>query len=119
MEPDQSEYITNDLLQILKCRQPNLLQSFSTNAQYIESNQTRGGVGQFLEGTTILALIYAAGVVIGGDRQATGGFQVGERYMRLIHIRLLLLQVLLVHVLIWLNFFKLRWSSTRKSKDLT
>ena len=85
MEPDQSEYITNDLLQILKRRQPNLLQSFSTNAQFIESIQTRGGVGQFLEGTTILALIYADGVVIAGDRQATGGFQVGERRVQKVY----------------------------------
>ena len=85
MELDQSEYITNDLLQILKCRQPNLLQSFSTNAQFIESIQTRGGVGQFLEGTTILALIYADGVVIAGDRQATGGFQIGERRVQKVY----------------------------------
>ena len=85
MEPDQSEYITTDLLQILKCRQPNLLQSFSTNAQFIESIQTRGEVGQFLEGTTILALIYADGVVIAGDRQATGGFQVGERRVQKVY----------------------------------
>ena len=85
MEPDQSEYITNDLLQILKCRQPNLLQSFSTNAQFIESIQTRGEVGQFLEGTTILALIYADGVVVAGDRQATGGFQVGERRVQKVY----------------------------------
>ena len=85
MEPDQSEYITNDLLQILKCRQPNLLQPFSTNAQFIESIQTRGEVGQFLEGTTILALIYADGVVIAGDRQATGGFQVGERRVQKVY----------------------------------
>jgi len=85
VEPDQSEYITNDLLQILKCRQPNLLQSFSTNAQFIESIQPRGEVGQFLEGTTILALIYADGVVIAGDRQATGGFQVGERRVQKVY----------------------------------
>ena len=85
MEPDQSEYITNDLLQILKCRQPSLLQSFSTNAQFIESIQTRGEAGQFLEGTTILALIYADGVVIAGDRQATGGFQVGERRVQKVY----------------------------------
>ena len=85
MEPDQSEYITNDLLQILKRRQPNLLQSFSTNAQFIESIQTRGEAGQFLEGTTILALIYADGVVIAGDRQATGGFQVGERRVQKVY----------------------------------
>ena len=85
MASDQSEYITNDLLQILKCRQPNLLQSFSTNAQFIESIQTRGEAGQFLEGTTILALIYADGVVIAGDRQATGGFQVGERRVQKVY----------------------------------
>ena len=85
MELDQSEYITNDLIQILKCRQPNLLQSFSTNAQFIESIQPRGEVGQFLEGTTILALIYADGVVIAGDRQATGGFQVGERRVQKVY----------------------------------
>ena len=85
MAPDQSEYITNDLLQILKRRQPNLLQSFSTNAQFIESIQTRGEAGQFLEGTTILALIYADGVVIAGDRQATGGFQVGERRVQKVY----------------------------------
>tara|TARA_A100001037_G_scaffold284059_1_gene290129 strand:+ start:658 stop:1491 length:834 start_codon:yes stop_codon:yes gene_type:complete len=83
--PDQSEYITNDLLQILKCRQPSLLQSFSTNAQFIESTQPRGEVGQFLEGTTILALIYADGVVVAGDRQATGGFQIGERRVQKVY----------------------------------
>ena len=85
MEPDQSEYITNDLLQILKCRQPSLLQSFSTNAQFIESTQPRGEVGQFLEGTTILSLIYADGVVVAGDRQATGGFQIGERRVQKVY----------------------------------
>ena len=85
MAPDQSEYITNDLLQILKCRQPSLLQSFSTNAQFIESTQPRGEVGQFLEGTTILALIYADGVVVAGDRQATGGFQIGERRVQKVY----------------------------------
>ncbi|MBR53640.1 proteasome subunit beta [Candidatus Poribacteria bacterium] len=85
MTPDQSEYITNDLLQILKCRQPSLLQSFSTNAQFIESTQPRGEVGQFLEGTTILALIYADGVVVAGDRQATGGFQIGERRVQKVY----------------------------------
>jgi proteasome beta subunit len=85
VEPDQSEYITNDLLQILKCRQPSLLQSFSTNAQFIESTQPRGEVGQFLEGTTILALIYADGVVVAGDRQATGGFQIGERRVQKVY----------------------------------
>ena len=85
MAPDQSEYITNDLLQILKCRQPSLLQSFSTNVQFIESTQPRGEVGQFLEGTTILALIYADGVVVAGDRQATGGFQIGERRVQKVY----------------------------------
>ncbi len=85
MASDQSEYITNDLLQILKCRQPSLLQSFSTNAQFIESTQPRGEVGQFLEGTTILALIYADGVVVAGDRQATGGFQIGERRVQKVY----------------------------------
>ena len=85
MASDQSEYITNDLLQILKCRQPSLLQSFSTNAQFIESTQPRGEVGQFLEGTTILSLIYADGVVVAGDRQATGGFQIGERRVQKVY----------------------------------
>jgi proteasome beta subunit len=42
-------------------------------------------MGQFLEGTTILSLIYADGVIIAGDRQATGGFQIGERRVQKVY----------------------------------
>ena len=38
-----------------------------------------------LEGTTILAAVYNEGVIIAGDRQATAGFQVGERRIRKVY----------------------------------
>ena len=38
-----------------------------------------------LEGTTILAVVYNEGIIIAGDRQATAGFQVGERRIRKVY----------------------------------
>jgi len=85
VQPDPSEYVTNDFLQILRQKRPDLLQSFSTNTKVTELTQLPGEMGQFLEGTTILSLIYADGVIIAGDRQATGGFQIGERRVQKVY----------------------------------
>jgi proteasome beta subunit len=38
-----------------------------------------------LEGTTILAAVYNEGIIIAGDRQATAGFQVGERRIQKVY----------------------------------
>ncbi len=85
MQPDPSEYVTNDFLQILRQKRPDLLQSFSTSTKVAELTQLPGEMGQFLEGTTILSLIYADGVIVAGDRQATGGFQIGERRVQKVY----------------------------------
>ena len=37
------------------------------------------------EGTTVLAVVYNAGVVMAGDRQATEGYQVGERRIQKVY----------------------------------
>jgi len=38
-----------------------------------------------LEGTTILAAVYKEGVIVAGDRQASAGFQVGERRIQKVY----------------------------------
>ena len=40
---------------------------------------------QQYEGTTVLAVVYDAGVVMAGDRQATEGYQVGERRIQKVY----------------------------------
>ncbi len=68
------DYGTTDFLQILKNRAPESV------ADWDRFNGMRENFPHnFLEGTTVLALVYDTGVIIAGDRQATEGYQVGER----------------------------------------
>ncbi len=68
------DYGITDFLQILKSRAPDQVSDWNqinTLHQTLPNN--------FLEGTTVLSLVYDKGVIIAGDRQATEGYQVGER----------------------------------------
>ena len=68
------DYGTTDFLQILKSRYPNQITDWK------QPNRLQEMVpNNYLEGTTVLALVYNDGVIIAGDRQATEGYQVGER----------------------------------------
>ena len=68
------DYGTTDFLQILKNRYPDKV------ADWDRLNGMQDTFPHnFLEGTTVLALVYDNGVIIAGDRQATEGYQVGER----------------------------------------
>ncbi len=74
------DYGMTDFLQILKERHPeqvgdwNRLNGISDNLP-----------NNILEGTTVLALVYNDGVIIAGDRQATEGYQVGERRIQKVY----------------------------------
>jgi proteasome beta subunit len=79
-----NDYGTSDLLEILKRKHPELLVGNMPHveARAVASLPNSSGHPQadhLLEGTTVLAAIYADGVVIAGDRQAVEGFQIGER----------------------------------------
>ncbi|MCZ6680662.1 MAG: proteasome subunit beta [Candidatus Poribacteria bacterium] len=95
---DVSGYRTSDFLEILKRERPDLLARFGIEAFHttplpdVPASNWTGSHGlnrnmlnralphdNLLEGTTILAAVYNGGVLIAGDRQATAGFQVGER----------------------------------------
>ena len=89
MTLDVADYGTSDFLEILKRKRPDLL---TLKREMLPSSlpdmpwrfNTSGAPsfpqpGNLLEGTTILAAVYKEGVIIAGDRQATEGFQVGER----------------------------------------
>ena len=74
------DYGTTDFLQILKIRYPDQVNNW---------NQPNGLPDtlphNFLEGTTVLALVYNDGVILAGDRQATEGYQVGERRIQKVY----------------------------------
>ena len=74
LEP--SQYSTTNFLGILKSEYPDLVK-LDVDPSLINSWRNNGL--NALEGTTIVATVYEDGVVIAGDRQATAGFQVGER----------------------------------------
>jgi proteasome beta subunit len=81
---DLDDYGTSDFFQILKRRHPELLTTldspdFASNARTTELS--------FLpyEGTTVLAVVYDTGVIMAGDRQATEGYQVGERRIQKVY----------------------------------
>ena len=74
------EYGTNDFLQVLKNRHPDQLGDW-TQLNGINDNLPHN----YLEGTTVLALVYNDGVIIAGDRQATEGYQVGERRIQKVY----------------------------------
>ena len=72
LKPD--DYGMTDFLQILKSRYPEQV------ADWNRLNKVQDDLPHnFLEGTTVLALVYNDGVILAGDRQATEGYQVGER----------------------------------------
>ena len=73
---EPSRYSTSNLLGFLKSEHPDLVK-FDLDPSLI--SDWRDNSLNPLEGTTIIAAVYKEGVVIAGDRQATAGFQVGER----------------------------------------
>ena len=81
---DLSDYGTSDFFQILKRRHPELLATL--NSSDVASNHpvTEASFRPY-EGTTVLAVVYDAGVVMAGDRQATEGYQVGERRIQKVY----------------------------------
>ena len=97
----RSDHGTSDFLELLQRERPELLSRFGTGAfgtTPLPDSPTARWKGQrvptpslmdlydnLLEGTTILAAVYNEGVIIAGDRQATAGFQVGERRIRKVY----------------------------------
>ena len=83
---DDRDYSSSNFIEVLRQKRPDLLSPFHTVNPPTHSHQTAPVPGasaksdlDLLEGTTVLAAVYDEGVVIAGDRQATDGFQVGER----------------------------------------
>ncbi|MYB01910.1 proteasome subunit beta [Candidatus Poribacteria bacterium] len=81
---DLSDYGTSDFFQILKRRHPELLATLNSS-DVASSGQVTESSFRPYEGTTVLAVVYDAGVVMAGDRQATEGYQVGERRIQKIY----------------------------------
>ena len=97
----RSDHRTSDFLELLQRERPELLSKFGTGAfgtTPLPDSPTANWKGQrvstpslmelydnLLEGTTVLAAVYNEGVIIAGDRQATAGFQVGERRIRKVY----------------------------------
>ena len=96
-----SDHRTSDFLELLQRERPELLSRFGTEAfgttsrpdspaanwkgQRVPTPSLMDLYDSLLEGTTILAAVYNEGVIIAGDRQATAGFQVGERRIRKVY----------------------------------
>jgi proteasome beta subunit len=96
-----SDHRTSDFLELLQRERPELLSRFGTGAfgttplpdspaaswkgQRVPTPGLMDLYDNLLEGTTILAAVYNEGVIIAGDRQATAGFQVGERRIRKVY----------------------------------
>ena len=81
---DLDDYGTSDFLQILKRRHPELL-AMSNSSDAVSSAHIPESPLRSYEGTTVLAVVYNAGVVMAGDRQATEGYQVGERRIQKVY----------------------------------
>ena len=90
------DYGSSDFVEVLRQKRPDLLAPFHGGALPTQTHHTAplhdtlSGVStsssiDFLEGTTVLAAVYDEGVVIAGDRQATDGFQVGERRIQKVY----------------------------------
>ena len=84
------DYSSSNFIEVLRQKRPDLLAPFHAENPPAHSHRTAslsdalsGSPANtsldLLEGTTVLAAVYGEGVVIAGDRQATDGFQVGER----------------------------------------
>ena len=96
-----SDHRTSDFLELLQRERPELLSRFGTGAfgttplpdspatnwkgQRVSTPSLMDLYDNLLEGTTILAAVYNEGIIIAGDRQATAGFQVGERRIRKVY----------------------------------
>ena len=83
---DDRDYSSSNFIEVLRQKRPDLLAPFHAGNPPTHSRQIAPLSGassnsslDLLEGTTVLAAVYDEGVVIAGDRQATDGFQVGER----------------------------------------
>ncbi len=81
---DLTDYGTSNFFQILKRRHPELLAALHSSNAPSNSTVTEASFHQY-EGTTVLAVVYDAGVVMAGDRQATEGYQVGERRIQKVY----------------------------------
>ena len=81
---DLSDYGTSDFFQILKRRHPELLTTLNSSDVASNVDATELSFRPY-EGTTVLAVVYDAGVVMAGDRQATEGYQVGERRIQKVY----------------------------------
>lgn len=96
-----SDQRTSDFLELLQKERPELLSRSGTgifdttsrsdspaaswNGQRVPSPNFVDLYDSLLEGTTILAAVYNEGIIVAGDRQATAGFQVGERRIRKVY----------------------------------
>ena len=96
-----SDHRTSDFLELLQRERPELLSRSGTGAfgttplpdspaanwkgQRVPTPSLMDLYDSLLEGTTILAAVYNEGIIIAGDRQATAGFQVGERRIRKVY----------------------------------
>lgn len=87
---DDRDYSSSNFIEVLRQKRPDLLAPFHGGnlPTYLHhtaplpaplSGAPANSSLDLLEGTTVLAAVYDEGVVIAGDRQATDGFQVGER----------------------------------------
>ena len=81
---DLSDYGNSNFFQILKRRHPELLATLNSSNAVPNSPATEASFRHY-EGTTVLAVVYDAGVVMAGDRQATEGYQVGERRIQKVY----------------------------------
>ena len=90
---DARDFVPSDFLEVLRQKRPDLLAPFHGGSLAGQGGDTvpfpndvsSGSSRGFLEGTTVLAAVYDEGVVIAGDRQATDGFQVGERRIQKVY----------------------------------
>ena len=90
---DARDFVPSDFLEVLRQKRPDLLAPFHGGCLAGQGGDTvpfpndvsSGSSRGFLEGTTVLAAVYDEGVVIAGDRQATDGFQVGERRIQKVY----------------------------------
>ena len=78
------DYGTSNFFQILKRRHPELLATLNSPDSASSVRTTESSLRAY-EGTTVLAVVYDGGVIMAGDRQATEGYQVGERRIQKVY----------------------------------
>lgn len=81
---DLDDYGTSNFFQILKRRHPELLATLNSPDSVLNAHPTESAFRPY-EGTTVLAVVYDGGVIMAGDRQATEGYQVGERRIQKVY----------------------------------